>query len=122
MHLPYENSVAFSVSEADSTALITTYVNSFFLVNDGVENIIYTIYGSPTGIGADSKNSIGDLYTDLEINKHWMLISTGTLTTNKSIDVTVYPYSYFKVVVRTSSGSSSGRIWTNTIIRNKFYV
>ncbi len=113
----YEIGTPFVATTSAQTILIVAYVNSFFIVNDCSNNILYTIYGSPDGIKEGDKDSVNNLYSAAEIAKHWVSLETGTITSNKSMNVAIYPYKYFRIDVNTSTGESSGRIWTNTITK-----
>lgn len=114
----YASGIPFTATTSPTTLLITTYVNSFYIVNNGSESITYVIYGSPDGIKTGDKDNVGNVYSETEIAKHWIQVLTENVTTKKSISVSAYPYNYFKVVVYTSSGTSTGNIWTNTISKS----
>jgi len=113
----FEIGIPFTATTSVQTLLTVPYVNSFFLVNDGATAITYNIYGSPNGMKTGDKDSIGNSYSASEIAKNWEELESGSFTTNKSINVSIYPYRYFRLDVSTASGSSAGRFWTNTITK-----
>ncbi len=117
MSEPYQIGIPFDVTVANQTVLVVPYVNSFFIVNDGAEAVTYAIYGSPDGAKTGDKDSIGDLLTAAEIAKRWILVATNSVTTNRSINVSTYPYKYFRIDVRSSTVVVPIRIWTNTITK-----
>jgi hypothetical protein len=117
MAMRYEIGTPFTATTTIQSVLTIPYVNSFFVVNDGSNAITYTIYGSPDGVKTGDKDNVGNVYSAAEIAKHWVSVDTGSITSNKSINVASSPYKYFRIDVSTTSGSSAGRIWTNTITK-----
>jgi len=117
MSAPYQIGIPFTATVAVQTALTVPYVNSFFIVNDGDNAVTYTVYGSPDGKKAGDKDKDGNILTAAEIAKRWVSVDTGSVTTNKSINVSASPYQFFRVDVSTSAATSAIRIWSNTITK-----
>lgn len=103
-----------AVTTTEETLVVTpldhTLSKSLFMINKGTNEVVFRIYGSPTGATSEMNGPNGArLYTDAEIALHYTLIVTITINASENhvVILSDYPFNYLKITVQASTATST---------------